>query len=452
MHNKTTWADQYKPTSLNEIVGHATTVKKVRQWAESWKQGKPKKPLLLHGPPGSGKTAIVEALKQEFDWEMLEVNASDTRNKENVERVLGSAAVSSTLSGKKRLILIDEVDGLYRKDHGGTRAINRILKEATVPIILTANDAYAKKIRSIKNKCTDVKLRKVHPATIAKLLHKVAEDQGIKADKETLKKVAKNSNGDIRSAINDFQALAEGKEEIKEDELNIMVSRNIEESIFNAMKEVLKKKSFEKSKESLRNLNENPDFVLKWIDENIPRQYEKEKDLQKGFEALSRADIHMGRARRTRNYGLWRYASVMMGPGVSLAKEEEYHGYVRYGFPSLIRKLGSSKKERNIRESIASKIGEDCHVSVKTAIKDYLPMFKELMKEEEKAIGLTAQFEFNQEELEFLGINKTDKIIEEAEKIRAKNLVQEKTFKESRDSSKENSSNGGLSQKSLNHF
>ncbi|MFW5902616.1 MAG: replication factor C large subunit [archaeon] len=422
-NEKETWADQFTPKSLKEIVGHTTTVKKIRKWAEKWEEGEEKsKPLLLHGPPGSGKTATVEAIASEYNWETLEMNASDTRNKKNIERMLGDASKSRTITGKKRLILIDEVDGLYRQDHGGTRAINKILKETNFPVILTANDAYNQKIKSIRSKCNLTKVRKVHPSTIAKLLKRIADQKGVEVKEETLKKIAENSDGDVRGAINDFQALAEGRKKLKEGDIQITGKRNKKIDMFKAMEKILKGRNFKEAQESLMKLDESPDFTLKWIDENIPQQYEKPKDLAKAFEKLSRADIHLGRVYKRQKYGLWRYANVLMGPGVSLAKEEEYHGYTRYKFPSLIRKLGSTKSKRNTRDSIASKIGEKCHVSTKIAKKDYLPMFQQMMKNKEKRIRLTAEFNFNEKELKLLGVSQRKRTIKKAEKIKGKQI------------------------------
>jgi len=458
VNKKETWADQFTPKSLKEIIGHVTTVKKIKKWIEAWENGEKKtKPLLLHGPPGSGKTATVEAIASEYDWEILEMNASDTRNKENIERKLGDASKSLTLTGKKRLLLIDEVDGLYRQDHGGTRAINKILKETNFPVILTANDAYNQKIKSVRSKCELIKVRKVHPSTIAKLLKRIAEQKNIKTNEETLKEIAKNSNGDVRGAINDFQALAEGRNDLKKEDIDITGKRNKKIEIFKAMENVLKKRGFQKAQESLMNLDEDPDFTLKWIEENIPQQYEKPEDLDKAFKRLSRADIHLGRVYKRQKYGLWRYANVLMGPGVSLAKEKEYHGYTRYKFPSLIRKLGSSKSSRSTRDSIAEKIGKKCHVSIKTAKRDYLPMFKQMMKDKEKRINLTAEFNFNEKELKLMGVSQRKRTIKEAEKIIGKQIKEKgkeksRHKKKNEDSSRNNEKSEKKNKKDKNQF
>ncbi len=450
-----TWADKHAPEKLSDVVGHTTTVKKVREWAENWKKGKAKKPLLLHGPPGSGKTAIVEAVSNEYNWELLELNASDKRNKESIEDIAGSASTSNTLSGKKRLILFDEVDGLFRQDYGAAGAINQVIKDSSFPIILTANDAYDKKLKTIRRKCQKVEVKKVHPSTIAKLLGKIAKEKEIDIEKDTLKKIAKSSDGDVRGAINDLQALAEGKKELNKDETEIMGKRRKKESIFKALKQILKKRDFQGSMDALKDLDEDPDFILKWIDENLPKEYEEPQELHQGFEKVSKADRYLGRVYNRQNFGLWRYANALMGPGVSLAKEQEKSGYTKYQFPSLIRKLGSTKSERNTRESIASKIGERCHVSMKTAINDYIPMIEEMMNEKDKRIRLTAQFDFTEKELKLLGVSQRKRTLKKAKKLKEDYISGKITQGEEKSEKKKETEDNGETdcpQRSLNQF
>jgi DNA polymerase III delta prime subunit len=45
--------------------------------------------MLIHGPPGVGKTTTVRLLARNLNFDVLELNASDTRNKEAIERMLG---------------------------------------------------------------------------------------------------------------------------------------------------------------------------------------------------------------------------------------------------------------------------------------------------------------------------------------------------------------------------
>jgi replication factor C large subunit len=98
-------------------------------------------PLVLHGPPGTGKTASVHALARELDLELIEVNASDVRNKASINELLGAALGQQSLFFKGNVILVDEADGLSgTKDRGGLQAVLALVKEARYPVIITANE------------------------------------------------------------------------------------------------------------------------------------------------------------------------------------------------------------------------------------------------------------------------------------------------------------------------
>ena len=136
------WTDKFAPQNFADFVGNVEIVEETRKWASVWNEGKKGKPLLFFGPTGTGKTQLAFLIAKEFDWELFELNASDFRSKDVIDRVVGIASQGASLYGKKRLILLDEVDGLQARDRGGAAAIAKIIKESSNPVILTANDIY----------------------------------------------------------------------------------------------------------------------------------------------------------------------------------------------------------------------------------------------------------------------------------------------------------------------
>ncbi len=414
------WTEKYAPELYGDFIGNSTAVEQIKKWAENWLDGKKGKPLLLYGATGVGKTAIVNVLVNEYDFELLELNASDDRDAKKIERIAGLASVSRTFSGKMRLVLFDEIDGLYRVDRGGAGAVVKILKENPCPIVLTANDVWSQKISSIRNYCEKIHFKKVHYATVAKLLQKIAAREGIKLDYELAKKIALNA-GDVRSAINDLQLLT-AVPGFSEADLSLIGSRDREASVYDSVQTIFKSMDFDEARKSIIDVNEQPDFILKWIEENIPNEYKKEEDLFNAFERISRADVFLGRVYKRMDYGLWRYVSVLMSAGVALAKKEKYLSWTKYAYPSLIKKLSSTKSTRNFFKSFGLKVGEQVHLSSKRAVSYYLPMFKELMKDKIEAVKLTAQFGFDESELKFLGVKSPKKVIKEAEELKLKKI------------------------------
>ncbi|MGB9695574.1 MAG: AAA family ATPase, partial [Caldisericaceae bacterium] len=190
---------------MKEFAGNPEAVEKVKKWALLFENGKIQKPIFLYGPPGIGKTALAYAVAHEMGWELIEFNASDTRNKNNVERIIGAASGSAGLFSRRKLILIDEVDGLEgTADRGGISAIVSMIRSSSQPIILTANDAWDRKLTPLRGGCDFVEMKRINKRTVLLTIREIAHKEGIKLSDEVLERIADASNGDLRSAIIDL--------------------------------------------------------------------------------------------------------------------------------------------------------------------------------------------------------------------------------------------------------
>ncbi|RLG21631.1 replication factor C large subunit [Candidatus Micrarchaeota archaeon] len=409
------WVEKYRPKNLDDVIGYPSVVEKLRIWADNWEKGRPQKALLFSGRPGIGKTAIALALASEYNWEVLEMNASDIRDKKSIERIAGLASVSRTFSGNLRLLLFDEIDGLYAADRGGASAVLNIIKTAKCPVILTANNAWDRKIANLRPAVEIISFKKIHHSSIKKLLQKIVKKEGLNIPDTVISFIAENAEGDVRSAINDLESIAFSKHFDKE-VLESIAKRNRQEDIFNAMKKILKEKNYFESISVVDELSEDPSMLMAWIEENIPAEYKRAEDLFRAFDILSRADLFFGRTLSRQDYSLWRYAITLMTAGVSYAKKEKYPGFTRYNFPKKISYLSASKKQRNILKSIALKVAKRCHLSSKKVILEYMPLIKVLAKKE--AVKVAAQFELSDEELSYLGVKDSKKVVKEANALR----------------------------------
>lgn len=170
-----------------------------------------KKAVLLYGPPGVGKTTLVEVLAREFGYDLVEMNASDFRRSKDIERIAILASDKTSLLGKGKIILLDEVDGIHaRSDAGGIEAILRLINITKQPIIMTANDPWSQSLKELRENAIMVGLKKLGTRDIMKLLKRICEQENIEADEEALRFIVDRSEGDLRSAINDLEAIAEG--------------------------------------------------------------------------------------------------------------------------------------------------------------------------------------------------------------------------------------------------
>ncbi len=399
------WTEKYRPKKLEDVAAQGRAMKDIKKWANKWKKGKPENTaLLFYGPPGTGKSATASALADEMGWDLIEMNASNKRTKKEIEKIAGSAANMGTLTGKKtkRLIVMDEADNVHGNvDRGGYSAITSLLKNTNNPIILIGNDRYEIP-KSIRNRAKEVNFRRLRKNSIAKVLRQIAKKEKIQVEEpEALKILGDRADGDLRSAINDFQAMCEGRDKITKEDIKTQ-ERDRKSDIFGTLGKLKKSRDIDEARKAMMDLDETPDEIIDWVEENLPKMMGNIPDLADAFEKLSRADIFLGRAQRRQNYTYWKYASDLMGPGVALAQKGK-PGKGRFGYPSYRRTYGRSKKKRGIRDSLAEKIGEEYHVSTHRAVRDFIPYLSTIFQNDGEVVeNISEELELEENEVDYL--------------------------------------------------
>jgi replication factor C large subunit len=366
------WTETYRPDTLAAVRGNDKARDALKEWADTWADHR--EAVILHGSPGVGKTSAAHALAADLDWPTIELNASDSRTKEVIERVAGEAAKSGTLTGGaggRRLVILDEADNLHgNADYGGTRAISDLVREANQPMVLIANEFYEMS-NGLRNACQEIEFRDVSKRSILPVLRDICRQEGIEFEDAALEEIATTNSGDLRGAIKDLQAMADGREELTAADV-VSGSRDRTRDIFEYLDTVIKEAGAEEALKASYDVDETPDDLINWIEDNMPKDYHGE-ELAVAYGFLADADRWLGRVRATQNYSFWRYAADNMTAGVAAARREEKGGWTRYGPPSYWSKLGRSRGTRETRDYVARQIADTAGTSIGAARREIMP-------------------------------------------------------------------------------
>jgi len=431
------WTEKYRPGTLDDIVGNGKAVETLRAWAEDWANS-PKKAVILAGTAGVGKTSAALALAVDMGWTVVEMNASDARNANRIKEVAMRGATHGTFTldgdyldsseGQYKLIILDEADNLHEAsggmgDRGGKKAIIDTIKGTKQPIILIVNDLYNLTRRTgapLKGLCMTIKFTRVPKNSLRKAIREIAEKEGYAFEEDALVEFSERAGGDMRSAVNDLETICRSLDPgstITKDDLDAIGYRDERRDVFEVLATVFKTTDPEKAMQAFNRLDETPDRFLLWVEENVPYKYTDPDDLARAFDSITAADLMLNRARATQDFSLWAYAIKLMTAGVAVAKRKEYHGYVKYRFPSfLTMRAGFSKGPS---KDLLTSMGEYTHNSRKFVKDELMTNFLELFRaDEEFAASMTDRMDLARKDVEFLAdTGDVDGIFERAERM-----------------------------------
>jgi replication factor C large subunit len=407
LQNDLLWVEKYRPKKIEDIVGNEEAKAFFVEWLKS--KRKSKKAVLLYGPPGVGKTALANATAREFGFTIIEMNASDTRSEKAINAVakpatsyvaLDNFSGQSQIKGKGNILFLDEVDGIAgNEDRGGVGAIIKIIEEARTPVIMAANDPDVEKLRPLKKVCLLIRFQQIRIPLIIALLQKICLLEHVKAEFEALERIAENSRGDVRSAINDLQSLSEGTHTLTLQDTVMLSSRNKDISMNDTLRGYFTAKSIAEVSSLLSYSSIDYDDFLLSVSDNLPKRYIDPAELAAAYDFVSQADVFRGRT-GTENWHLLKYFFNSLSQAAAVNPESS-KPFTLITPPIRIITLFWTKGKRTMLDGICGKIGAQCHVSHGKAKHEFVPFVKELLQKQ-KDSPLIEWFKFTPEEVDFL--------------------------------------------------
>jgi len=398
------WVEKYRPTSIKDIIGNEEAKTVFTEWLENKRPTK--KAVLLYGPPGVGKTTLVNAAANEYKFRIIEMNASDTRSEKAVNRIANPATSFTGLDKfsseiKGNMLFMDEVDGIAgNEDRGGVNAIIKIIENTRTPIIMAANDCELEKLRPLKKLCLLIRFQQTRIPLIIMALKKICEQEHITYEFAALEKIATNSQGDVRSAINDLQGLSEEGKTLTEQDTLALGSRSKDISMYDTLKSYFATKNIAEAVSLLNFSNVEYDDLLMAIGDNIPRRHSNPVDLAEAYNYLSQADVFRGKI-GTENWHLLKYVYNNLAQAAAV-NPESYKPFEFITPPIRVITLFWTKSKRTMLNSICTKISAQCHISKYETKMIYIPYLRLMLQQKKKANTLIKWLKLTSEEVTFL--------------------------------------------------
>ena len=362
----TPWCEKYRAGCFADVKGQEVAVEKIKLFLRNFPK---KKALILHGGPGTGKTSLAYAIAFETNSEILELNASDLRDRTKISEIVGPASQQKSLFKKNKIILMDEVDGISARDRGGLSELLGILEKSSFPIIITANDIWQQKFNLLRQGSELVQMKEIDYKTISSILASICDKERLTISKDFLTNISIKARGDIRAAMNDLQMLSKMDEPAISNEIG---ERNKEQTIFSALQYVFKNANIDEKMISIYDeVNMPIDELFLWVEENLPSEY-KGEELAKAFDALSKADVFRGRIYRQQYWRFLVYENFLLSAGIAGVKKYNRTGWTSYKKPSRILKIWMQNQRAAKKKTICQKYSKYTHISTKQAMKDFL--------------------------------------------------------------------------------
>ena len=205
MSNDFLWVEKYRPHKIEDCVLPDRIKKAFREYVNKGEIPN----LLLSGPAGCGKTTAAMAMCDEIGCNYLFINSSEERGIDVLRTKVVGYASTVSLTGGRKVIILDEADGLTPDTQDALRGVIEKFAE-NCSFIFTCN--FKAKIKdAIHSRCAvvDFTLKSSEKPLMAskmfKRVNEILNIEGVEYDKQVLVKIVEKYFPDYRRLLNELQ-------------------------------------------------------------------------------------------------------------------------------------------------------------------------------------------------------------------------------------------------------
>ena len=203
------WTEKYRPKTVEDCI----LPERLKIPFQEYVNQKQIPNLLLTGGAGVGKTTIAKAMCNEIGCDYMIINGSDENGVDVIRVKVKNYASSMSLSGGRKVIIIDEADYLSPNAQACLRnAIEEFA--ANCSFIFTCNYK-AKIIDPLHSRCSVIDFgmkngeKQKMASAFFKRIQSVLESENVEYDDKVIAELVKKHFPDFRRVINELQRYAQ---------------------------------------------------------------------------------------------------------------------------------------------------------------------------------------------------------------------------------------------------